>query len=113
MFRIGTLCLLVEWLLSEKGHFWKQFTWSGMILFIIYWIVALAAGAAGHGIGLNGHVYPYPFLDVDMLGWQIVIPNIILVLFEIYIFSGYEILHLEKIVDCLGRNRERIRFERC
>ena len=70
-----------------RSHFWKQFTWSGMILFIIYWIVALAAGAAGHGIGLNGHVYPYPFLDVDMLGWQIVIPNVILVLSELWVYD--------------------------
>ena len=102
IFRLGTVCLLVEWLLSEKGHFWKQFTWSGMILFVIYCIVALVTGYTGHGIGLNGHVYPYPFLDVDMLGWQIVIPNIILVLFEIWVFDRLWIF-----VDQSLRRREK------
>lgn len=102
IFRLGTVCLLVEWLLSEKGHFWKQFTWSGMILFVIYCVVALVAGYTGHGIGLNGHVYPYPFLDVDMLGWQIVIPNIILVLSEIWVFDRLWIF-----VDQSLRRREK------
>ena len=87
LFQAGSLCMLAEWLLSEKGHFWKQFTWSGMILFVVYCIVSLGLGVAGKGIGMNGHAYPYPFLDVDMLGWQIVIPNVLLVLFEIWFYD--------------------------
>ena len=87
MMRIGALCLVMEWVIAEKGHFWKHFTWSGMFIFVIYCTVALIAGAMGHGIGIGDHAYPYPFLDMDLLGWQIVIPNVILLLVELWAYD--------------------------
>lgn len=101
-FRYGVIGLLVEWLIGEKGHFWKQFTWSGMIVVVVYTVVAVAMGAAGHGIGMQGHVYPYPFMDVDVLGWSLVIPTCLLVFVELFVYTRVWI-----VLDQALRRRKR------
>ncbi|MGM9940800.1 MAG: hypothetical protein ACI32N_02270 [Bulleidia sp.] len=87
IFRYGVIGLLMEWAVGEKGHFWKQFTWSGLFVVVVYTITAVTMGALGHGIGLDGHTWPYPFMDVDVLGWSLVIPTCLLVFVELFVHA--------------------------
>lgn len=70
--------VLLEWLTGEKGHFQKQFRIFGILPPVIYTLVALILGAMKKGIGMDHAQYPYSFLNVSQLGYEIVIPTCIL-----------------------------------
>lgn len=89
-YRYGTVAMLCEWLISEKGHFWKQFTWAGMSVITVYGITGTIMNALGHGIDLNGH--SYPFMDVSTLGPQIAIGMGVLVFVELWVYAKAWIL---------------------
>lgn len=84
-FRYAVISMIAEWLVNEKGHFWKQFTWAGMLPVCVYGITGTVMSYMGHGIDVNGHCYP--FMDVSLLGMGIAIPMLLLVFAEFYVYA--------------------------
>lgn len=84
-FRYAAGAVVLEWLTSEKGHFWKQFTWAGMLPVSVYAITGTVMSFMGYGIDIAGHCYP--FMDVSLLGAEIAVPMLLLVLVEFYVYA--------------------------
>lgn len=84
-YRYAVCSVLLEWVTSEKGHFWKQFTWAGMLPVSVYGITGTVMSFLGHGIDIAGHCYP--FMDVSLLGAGIAIPMLLLVIVEFYVYA--------------------------
>lgn len=70
--------VVLEWLSGEKGHFQRQFRIFGILPPVVYAGAALILGAMKKGFGMDGAQYPYTFLNVSELGYEIVIPTCIL-----------------------------------
>ena len=80
--------VLLEWIIGEKGHFQKQFRIFGILPPCVYIVVVLILGAMKKGLFVNQADYPYSFLNVTQLGYQIVIPTCILYFLLLIIFSN-------------------------
>lgn len=80
--------VLLEWMIGEKGHFQKQFRIFGILPPVVYVTVVLILGSMKKGMFVNGTDYPYSFLNVTQLGWQIVIPTCILYFLMLVIFNS-------------------------
>jgi hypothetical protein len=68
------LMTIADWLLFDpKG----LLTWKSPLLWtigpLVYFVYAMIAARIGDGIGYGGSRYPYPFLDVDVLGFGTVL----------------------------------------
>lgn len=67
---------VTDWLVfSEKG----QYTWKYPFIWLLlpdgYFAYVAIRVALGGSLGPNGNRYPYPFINVDLLGWKQVIIN--------------------------------------
>lgn len=82
------LLLLVDWGVNEKRHTHYRFILIALFLPVLYMVLALILGANGHGIGISGNAWPYPFMNVDQLGWKLVIESCIL-RFLFWCFYGW------------------------
>lgn len=113
---IQTACLLLhvilpvevvlEWLTGEKGHFQKQFRIFGIVPPVVYAATALILGAMKKGFGMDGAQYPYSFLNVSELGYEIVIPTCILYFILLVIWCSV-VCGMDK---SMYRNRKRKRI---
>jgi hypothetical protein len=68
------LMTIADWLLFDpKG----LLSWKSPLLWtigpLVYFVYAMIAARIGNGIGYGGSRYPYPFMDVDVLGWGTVL----------------------------------------
>ena len=80
---------IADWLLFDpKGlmTFRSPLLWA--IGPLVYFAYAMIAARTGDGIGYGGSRYPYPFMDVDKLGWGTVLLTV-LVLTVFFIALGY------------------------
>lgn len=80
------ILLIIDYLVGLKDTFRKKQIPYVMGFPIVYDLFALAMGAAGHGFGMNNATYPYPLLNVDQLGWGIVITNLCMVIVVLYLY---------------------------
>jgi hypothetical protein len=78
--------VFLDWALGEKRHFRKRFIPIGMFIPVVYLIVALSAGASGHGLGTDGKNWPYPMLNADQLGWKLVMESVILLVVLLWLY---------------------------
>ena len=80
---------VLDWLLfSNKGHYsWKSpFVW--LLLPDGYFVYAFIRVMLGAGLGYDGNRYPYPFLNVDSLGWgKVLVTGLVLNLF--FVLLGF------------------------
>lgn len=69
---------IADWLLFDpKGllTFRSPLSWAiGPLLYVVY---AMIGARIGDGIGYGGSRYPYPFMDVDRLGWGTVLLTVL------------------------------------
>ena len=87
---------IADWLLFDpKGlmTFRSPLYWAiGPLLYFVY---AMIAARIGGGIGYGGSRYPYPFMDVDQLGWGTVLLTI-LYLTAFFLALGYVWVSIDK-----------------
>lgn len=87
---------IFDWLLFEpKGlmTFRSPLLWT--IGPLAYFSYAMIAARIGDGIGYGGSRYPYPFLDVDKLGWGTVLLTV-LAMVAFFVALGYVWILLDK-----------------
>lgn len=81
--------VLIDYLLFDsKGWMRNKSPLQWIMAPLIYVVFALIAAQIGDGIGYGNSRYPYPFLDVEILGWSTVI-LIIFVMAIAILFLGY------------------------
>jgi len=88
---VGVLALLVPNAIKTPSLF-IQIILSGLQLGFVY---AMIAARIGGGIGYGGSRYPYPFMDVDQLGWGTVLLTI-LYLTAFFLALGYVWVSIDK-----------------
>ena len=83
------LMSVLDWLLfSDKGHYsWKSpFVW--LLLPDGYFVYAFIRVTLGASLGYDGNRYPYPFLNVDALGWgKVLVTGLVLNL--LFVLLGF------------------------
>ncbi len=85
---IVPLMAIFDWLLfDKKGLMKKRSPLEWMIAPLLYFVFAMVAARIGNGIGYNSR-YPYPFMDVDALGWAKVLLTAAIILI-LFILLGY------------------------
>ena len=96
---------ILDWLLFDPKSYIKKISpliWTiGPLLYFVY---AMIAARIGDGIGYNSR-YPYPFLDVDALGWgRVILTVIALVVF--FIALGYAYYGVDRLLSKFGEKRK-------
>lgn len=96
------LLTIADWLLFDpKG----LMTWSSPLLWTVgplgYFFFAMIAARIGNGIGYGGSRYPYPFMDVDKLGLNTVLLNV-LGLVAFFVALGYLWVLADKSLAKIG-----------
>ena len=80
------ILLIIEYLVGVKNCFRKKQIPYVMGFPLIYDAIALGCGAAGFGFGMEGAKYPYPFINVEQLGWGIVLTNLGMLVVAMYLY---------------------------
>lgn len=96
MHMILPICVILEYSISDKGHFNKRFIQTYMFLFLLYGGIVLLCGQYAH------MQYPYAFLDHEQLGYKLVIEECCLLTVWMYI-HGKIIL----VIDRMFRKKRR------
>ena len=95
---IVPLMSVLDWLLfSDKGHYsWKSpFVW--LLLPDGYFVYAFIRVTLGANLGYDGNRYPYPFLNVDALGWgKVLVTGLVLNL--LFIFLGFLFVMIDRFM---------------
>lgn len=77
------LMVLLDWILfDEKGLLTGKFPLQGVAAPLLYFVYAMIAANIGDGIGHGSSRYPYPFIDVDVLG----LPKVLLIVIGLVAF---------------------------
>jgi hypothetical protein len=101
------LITIADWLLFDpKGlmTFCSPLLWA--IGPMVYFAFAMIAARIGDGIGYGGSRYPYPFLDVDKLGWGSVLLTV-LALAAFFIALGYVWVLIDKSLAKMTARRKK------
>jgi hypothetical protein len=99
---------VADWLLFDRKGYMKVYSpllWT--IAPMAYFAYAMIAARVGEGIGYGGSRYPYPFMDVDKLGWGTVLLTV-LVLLAIFIALGYVYVLIDRVL-LKARQKETVR----
>lgn len=80
--------LFIEWMIGEKGHYQKQFFIMGIFPLCAYVLTALIMASLNMKMGMQGDKVPYPFLDIDLLGFRIVLMTCILYAVMLIIYTA-------------------------
>ncbi len=108
---IGYICMhdvlpilvVLEYLVSHKGHFNRKFIITHMVLFVVYGIIALLCGQyAGMG-------YPYAFLDPEQLGYDIVLKECVLIVVVMFVYGNLVLAFDKKYKKVKKNNGKRNR----
>jgi len=94
------ILLVLDYLVGPKHGLRKKQIVYVLAFPLVYNIVAIGSGAAGYGFGLGGAQYPYPFLNVSQLGWNLVITNAVFALVFEYLYCRIWIA-----IDKIGAER--------
>ncbi len=95
---------ILDWLLFDKKGWMRPYSpllWTAFPL--LYFGYAMLAARVGDGIGYGGSRYPYPFIDVDKLGW----PTVLLTtaaLVTFFIALGYLFYFIDRTLKRLEKN---------
>ncbi len=101
------LMTIADWLLFDvKGQIKLSSPLVWTIGPLIYFAYAMIAARIGDGIGYGGSRYPYPFLDVDTLGWGRVLLTV-LALVAFFVALGYAYYGVDYGLFKLGKRREK------
>lgn len=73
--------IILEWIVSEKGHFRRKFITPYMFLVVVY-LVSVILLASFTGISC-----PYAFLDPEQLGYKIVLEESILLTVVLFFYA--------------------------
>lgn len=98
---ILSVLLITDWIVSPKKHTHYRFILIALFLPVVYMIVSLLVGSFGPGMGINGRQWPYPFLNVDQLGWKMVLESCILNIILMFLLCWLAI----RLDRRLGRRR--------
>ena len=93
--------MFLDYLIGLKNTFRKKHILYAMIFPMAYNAAALIMGAAGYGFGMAGAKYPYPFLNVEQLGWGIVSANVGMLIVVMYLYCRLWIF-----IDRLGKHND-------
>lgn len=97
------LMAMADWLLfAHKGHyrFSSPFLW--LLLPDGYFVYAVIRVALGANLGYAGNRYPYPFLNVDALGWgQVLLYGLILNL--LFLLVGFLFVLIDRLMARGGK----------
>lgn len=93
------ILIIIDWIIfEEKGKITKGEPFIYLLITTIYFIAALIAAAVGNGLGCDDTSrYPYPFLDIDVLGVGKVIINCIIIKIGC-LFIGYSLYFIDKFL---------------
>ena len=89
--------MLVDYLVGLKNTFRKKHIKYVIGFPLVYNILAVGLGTAGIHFSMTGAKYPYPFLNVDQLGWELVVINIVMSVVVEYLYCRFWIM-----IDKLG-----------
>lgn len=94
------ILIIIDWIIFEKkGKIKKVEPFIYLIMPAIYFIVALISAKFGHGLGCNStSKYPYPFLDIEVLGIGKVLINCIVMKIGC-LFIGYTYYFTDKLLS--------------
>ncbi len=95
---------------------WLLFDTKGLMTFrapllwavgpLLYFVFAMIGARIGNGIGYGGSRYPYPFMDVDQLGWGCVLLTV-LALTAFFIALSYVWVLIDKgLAKATSRNNK-------
>lgn len=83
------LLIVIEWIISEKGHFNRKFIVTYMFLVILYLICILLIPS------ITEIAYPYAFFNPQQLGYKIVLEECVIILVILF-FYAKSILWLDR-----------------
>ena len=92
--------LLDYFLFAKKGIFKFKYVWIWIIAPILYLFYAI-------GIGEIIHVYPYPFLNMNVLTVGDLVQNLIHLLIPAFLGLGFLIVIIDKIAVVLTKSKKR------
>lgn len=100
------LMVIFDWLLfDEKGRFSNTapIQWLGIpLLYFAYALIAAPLGVTYSG----GRRYPYPFLDVDALGWISTLKTVAILVLA-FLILGYMIWGVDRLMGRRGPQDKR------
>lgn len=80
---------LLDWLLFDvKGRYTRKSPFLWVLLPNLYFVYVIIRVALGGNLGYRGNRYPYPFINVDALGWGRVL-LVVLFLNVLFLLLGY------------------------
>ena len=93
------MTILDYFLFDEKGNIKYYYPFIWLIIPFIYTILSFIAAFVGHGFGIDkSSRYPYPYMDLDKLGYTKVGINIISLLI-LFIVLGYIFVFVDKRLE--------------
>lgn len=96
---IMTIC---DWLLFDPKGLMRAYSPLVWTVFpLAYFAYAVIGVALGFSLGYDGSRYPYPFIDVDALGWgRVLLTVVLLVVF--FVALGYVFYLVDRLLQRLG-----------
>lgn len=93
------ILILIDWFIfEEKGKITKGEPLIYLLITTVYFVAALVAAEFGNGLGCDASSrYPYPFLDLDVLGVGQVIINCIIIKIGC-LFIGYTLYLMDTLL---------------
>lgn len=91
------LLMIFDWLLFDpKGAYRKTDPLLWLCIPMLYWLFTLIVAQTGFTYS-PGRRYPYPFIDLDSLGWSGVL-KYVLVLVLVFLVIGYLFFGLDRLL---------------
>jgi hypothetical protein len=88
---------ILDWLLfDKKGQISAAAPLTWAIAPLVYFAYAMIAARIGDGIGSHSR-YPYPFIDVDVLGWGKVLSTVFVLVIG-FIVLGYGFYFVDRML---------------
>lgn len=95
-----------DWVLFDKKG---RYTWRSPYLWVIlpnaYFLHAVIRVALGANLGYGGNRYPYPFINIDALGWRSVMLNVVIMNLA-FMLLGYAFVVIDHLLGRKTRKTE-------
>lgn len=93
--------MILDYIVGVKNTFRKKQILYAIGFPFVYNLIAVGLGFTSFHFGLNGMKFPYPFMNVEQLGWGIVITNLCLTILLEYLYCRIWIW-----IDQLGKRND-------
>jgi len=94
--KVLPILMVCQWLVGPHRRFRKFHVHFALGCWLFYLVVILGLNALGHGVGVGSMCVPYSFLNMEQLGWQILVINLLLMsgFYYLYCWIWVAIDHL-------------------